>query len=57
MRATVKRCFCDKNAGERFVPAGSTYDASPERIAELARLGYVEAPPQEQRAKPKRDRE
>lgn len=54
MRAEVIRCFCDKTAGDRFVPVGSSYEAGPERIAELARLGYVEAPPEQR--KPKKDR-
>lgn len=44
MKAAVIRCFCDRTAAERFVPVGSTYEGTAERIAELAAGGYVEAP-------------
>lgn len=44
MEAVVIRCFCDRTAAERFVPVGSTYVGTPDRIAELAAGGYVEAP-------------
>lgn len=46
MEALVIRCFCDKTAAERFVPVGSTYVGTADRIAELAAAGYVEAPEQ-----------
>lgn len=54
MRAVVIRCFCDRMAAERFVPVGSTYEGTAERIAELAAGGYVEAPepePEQRRRK------
>lgn len=56
MRAVVIRCFCDRTAAERFVPVGSTYEGTAERIAELAAGGYVEAPepkPEQRRRKRK----
>lgn len=46
MEAVVIRCFCDRTAAERFVPVGSTYVGTADRIAELAAGGYVEAPEQ-----------
>ena len=46
MEAVVIRCFCDRLAAERFVPVGSTYVGTADRIAELAAGGYVEAPEQ-----------
>lgn len=54
MRAVVIRCFCDRTEAERFVPVGSTYEGTAERIAELAAGGYVEAPepePEQRRRK------
>lgn len=55
MDAVVTRCFCDRTDSGRFVPEGATYSAAPERIAELAARGIVDAPqqPQPQRAKKK----
>ena len=44
MEAVVIRCFCDKTAAERFIPVGSTYVGTADRISELAAAGYVEAP-------------
>lgn len=44
MEAVVIRCFCDRTAAERFIPVGSTYVGTADRIAELAAAGYVEAP-------------
>lgn len=46
MEAVVIHCFCDRTAAERFVPVGSTYVGTADRIAELAAGGYVEAPEQ-----------
>lgn len=46
MEAVVIRCFCDRLAAERFVPVGTVYEGTADRIAELAAGGYVEAPEQ-----------
>lgn len=54
MDAVVTRCFCDRTDSGRFVPKGAVYSAAPERIAELAARGIVDAPqPQPQRTKKK----
>lgn len=53
MEAVVIRCFCDRTAAERFVPVGSTYVGTADRISELAAAGYVEAPEQPEQ-KPRR---
>lgn len=46
MEAVVIRCFCDRTAAERFIPVGTVYEGTADRIAELAAAGYVEAPEQ-----------
>lgn len=48
MEAVVTRCFCDRTDAGRFVPEGAVYSAAPERIAELAARGIVDAPPEPQ---------
>lgn len=54
MEAVVIRCFCDRTAAERFIPVGSTYEGTADRIAELAAAGYVEAPEQTEQKPRKR---
>lgn len=57
MEAVVVRCFCDKTADERFVPVGTVYEGTADRIAELAAGGYVDAPEQPKRQPKKKKAE
>lgn len=42
MRATVARCFCDKERSESFYGEGMEYEGSDARVRELTELGYLE---------------
>ena len=54
MEAVVVRCFCDRTADERFVPVGTVYEGTADRIAELAAGGYVDAPEQPAKKQPRK---
>lgn len=42
MRATVRRCFCDKERALSFYGEGMEYEGSEARVRELTSLGYLE---------------
>ncbi len=41
MRATVTRCFCDKERSECFYGEGMEYEGGEARVRELTALGYL----------------